>query len=250
VWTPVISTDLTDPIFEKGRGSDAADCSKRTTFRHISRTQRNQANRRDDGPQLPCAEGLDDLAPLSLAQRAVQRGGGDPALLQEPRQLLDVTHALGEDEAATAARDGLGHVIDDQGVTLGPDDQLGHQLRKGVAGRAQTRVALDDPGRDEPVSQVRLVDARDHRPDMKADHGVEAITTVGRRGQTEQVARGELCNNGRYLLRRRVVRLIEDNMRDVQECWRDTSRQALHEGDRQPLAHATLTITDEANLMA
>ncbi len=78
----------------------------------------------------------------------------------------------------------------------------------------------------------------------------ETITTVGRRGQTEQVARGEPCNNGRYLLRRRVVRLIEDNMRDVQECWRDTSRQALHEGDRQPLAHATLTITDEANLMA
>jgi uncharacterized membrane protein YdfJ with MMPL/SSD domain len=38
---PVISTDLTAPRLEKGRGSDAADRSKRTTFRHISRTQRN-----------------------------------------------------------------------------------------------------------------------------------------------------------------------------------------------------------------
>jgi len=54
VWTPVISTDLTAPSLEKGWGNDAADRSKQTAFRHISRTQRNL--RDDDYVLMICTE--------------------------------------------------------------------------------------------------------------------------------------------------------------------------------------------------
>ena len=54
----------------------------------------DEANRYDDGPQLPHAEGVDHRAPLPFTEHAVQGCRGDPALLQEPRQLLDMPNAL------------------------------------------------------------------------------------------------------------------------------------------------------------